>query len=222
MRARALDPIAEVNVRKSNRARARDVVENHEGAERARRLVGVEERVDHGEAVAEHVGERDREQFSAAARVDGGIGTAAPVFDHTGFDMAVLYHDGVIEHRHIRHPAVAVARVEIGAEHRILLGGRHRGAHFAHEIAVTVENSPHAPRRSKILRHDPDRDAGAAVLAGRPIGDRLAAAEAAVGQQIVELGGPLADEMREHLALLLARQIRAGRGRGEIELRRVA
>jgi hypothetical protein len=43
-----------------------------------------------------------------------------------------------------------------------------------------------------------------------------------MGQQIIELGGPLADEMREHLALLLARQIRAGRGRGEIKLRRVA
>src|SRR5215471_13263933 len=57
-------------------ARARDVVENHEGAERARRLVRIEERVDHGEPVAEHVGERDREQFSAAARVDGGVRTA--------------------------------------------------------------------------------------------------------------------------------------------------
>src|SRR5262249_33430634 len=68
----------------------------------------------------------------------------------------------------------------------------------------------------------PDRDAGAAVLAGRSIGDRLAAAETAMGQEIIELGGALADEMREHLALLLARQIGARRGRGEIELRCVA
>src|SRR5262249_57380300 len=143
--------------------RAYDVVENHEGAERARRLVGIEERVDHGEPVAEHVGERDRKQFAAAAGVDGGIGTAAPVFDYAGFDVAVLHHDGVVEHSHIRHSAVTVARVEIGAEHRILLGGRHRGPHFADEIAVAVENAPHAPRRSKVIGHHSDRDAGAAV-----------------------------------------------------------
>jgi hypothetical protein len=103
-----------------------------------------------------------------------------------------------------------------------LLGGRHRGPHFADDIAVAVEDAPHAPRRSKVIGHYPDRNAGAAVLAGRPIGDRLAAAETAVGQEIIELGGALADEMREHLALLLARQIGARRGRGEIELRCVA
>src|SRR5207237_4172546 len=65
-------------------------------------------------------------------------------------------------------------------------------------------------------------DAGAAVLAGRAVGDRLAAAETAVGEEIVELARPLADQMREHLALLVAGQIGARRGRGEVELRGVA
>src|SRR5262249_60733951 len=64
--------------------------------------------------------------------------------------------------------------------------------------------------------------AGAAVLAGRPVGDRLAAPEAAMGEQVVELARPLAHQMRKHLALLLAGQVRARRGRGQIELRGVA
>ena len=43
-----------------------------------------------------------------------------------------------------------------------------------------------------------------------------------MGEQIVEFARALADQMREDLALLLALQIGAGRGRGQIELRRVA
>src|SRR5215467_493573 len=45
--ARAFDPIAEIDVRQSHAPRARDVVENHEGAERTRRLIRLEERIDH-------------------------------------------------------------------------------------------------------------------------------------------------------------------------------
>ena len=45
--------------------RARDVIEHHQGAERARRLVGLEKRIDHGQAVAEHVGQRDGEEIAA-------------------------------------------------------------------------------------------------------------------------------------------------------------
>ena len=41
-------------------------------------------------------------------------------------------------------------------------------------------------------------------------------------EQVVEFAGALADQMGEHLALLLARQIGAGRGSGQIELRRIA
>src|SRR5262249_39089282 len=103
-------------------------------------------------------------------------------------------------------------RVEIGAEHRILFGGRHRGAHFADDIAVAIEDTPHTSRRLKILGYHPDRDARAAVFAGGPIGGGLAAAENAVRPPNVELSGPLADEMRKHLALLAARQVRTRRG----------
>ena len=43
-----------------------------------------------------------------------------------------------------------------------------------------------------------------------------------MGEQVVEVAGALADQMREHFPLLLARQIGAGGGRGQIELRRIA
>src|SRR5436305_11517393 len=43
-----------------------------------------------------------------------------------------------------------------------------------------------------------------------------------MGEQVIELGGALADQMREHLPLLLTRQVRARRWCREIELRRVA
>ena len=82
--------------------------------------------------------------------------------------------------------------------------------------------APHGAGGLEILGDHPHRDAGAAGLAGRPIGDRLAAAEAAMGEQIVEARRAVAHQMREHLPLLLARQIRAGRRRGQIELRRIA
>ena len=59
-----------------------------------------------------------------------------------------------------------------------------------------------------------NRDAGATLIAGRPVGDRLAAPESAMGEQVVEIAGLVADEMGEHLALMPARQIGAGRGRG--------
>src|SRR5208282_2093245 len=44
------------------------------------------------------------------------------------------------------------------------------------------------------------------------------AAEAGLGQRVVERDGALADEVREHLALRHARQIGAWGGRGQIEL----
>ncbi len=43
-----------------------------------------------------------------------------------------------------------------------------------------------------------------------------------MGEQIVEFRSALADQVGEHLAFFLAVQIGAGRGRGQIELRRIA
>src|SRR5262245_41835963 len=42
-----------------------------------------------------------------------------------------------------------------------------------------------------------------------------------MGEEIVEVARLVADQMREHLPLMPARQIRAGRGRRQVELRGV-
>src|SRR3984885_3920217 len=89
--ARAAHPIAEINISKVHALRARDMIEHHESAERPRRLVRLEKRVNHGEPIAEHVGERDGEKVTAAA-------LAASIFDDARLDVAVLDHHGVIEH----------------------------------------------------------------------------------------------------------------------------
>ena len=194
--ARARHPIAEIDVSQPHGLGARDVIEDHQRAERALAGVRIEERIDHRQPVAEHVGERDRQQFPGAAAVDAGIRSAPAVFDQARIDVAVLDHHGVVEHGHVGHAAVAVAGVEIGAEHRILLGGGRRRAHVADDVGVALGDAAHVARGREIRRHHAHRHAGAAALAGRPVGDRLAAAEAAMGEQIVERGGALADQVR--------------------------
>src|SRR5207248_5362868 len=59
-------------------------------------------------------------------------------------------------------------------------------------------------------------------LASRAVGNRLAAPEAALRENIVELGRALPDQMRKHLPLVLAGEIRAWRRSGQVELRGIA
>ena len=118
--------------------------------------------------------------------------------------------------------AVAMPRIEVAAKDGVLLGGRHRDLHVGGDIGVAVGNAPHAARGPKLSGDHPDRDAAAAAFARRPVGDRLAAAEAALGEDIVEFSRALADEMGEHLTLLPAGEVRAWRRRSEVELRRIA
>ena len=121
------------------RLRARDVIEDHEGAERAVAL--------HPDRRTNRpsTGRRSSTSVSATASSSPaprplmrGVGAAPAVFDQAGLDMAVLDHHGVVEHRHVGHAAVAMAGVEIGAEHRILLGGRHRDAHLADDVGIAL------------------------------------------------------------------------------------
>ncbi len=146
---------------------------------------------------------------------------AAAIFDQLGAHVGVLDHHGVVEHGHVGHAAVGVARVEIGAEQRILLGGRHRRARMADQVLVGLQHAAEFAG-SELLRQHAHRNAGAAGLARGPIGDRLRAAEAALRQDVVEIGRALADQVREDFPLLAARQIRAGRRAGQEELRGVA
>ena len=226
---RAAHPIAEIDVGKPHPLRPDDMIEDHERAQRPRRFLRIEERIDHRQTVAEHVGQRHGKEVAAAADTRGAVGwrrcarrLAPPVFDDAGLDMAVLDHHGVVEHRHVGHAAVAMARIEIGAENRVLLRGGHRKPHLALDIGVAVGDAPHAVRGAEFPCDHAHRDAAAAPLAGRPVGDRLAAAEAALGEDIVEFGSALADEVREDLPLLLAGKVRTRRGGRQVELRRVA
>ena len=67
------------------------------------------------------------------------VRTAPAVFDDLGVDMGVLDHHGVVEHGHVRHAALAVAGVEIGAEQRILLGRRLGVVHGADQVGIALE-----------------------------------------------------------------------------------
>jgi hypothetical protein len=151
---------------------------------------------------------------------DEAVGAAPPVFDHLGVDMGVLDHHRIVEHGHVRHAALAVARVEIGAEQRILLGGRLGVVHGADQVGIAL-HAAHVARRLELAGEDAHRDAGAAALAGRPVGDVLRPAEAALRQQIVHLRRLVTDQVREHLPLELPLDIGTRRGRGQEELRRL-
>src|SRR4029077_18472249 len=181
-------------------------------------LVRIEKRVNHRQSVAEDVGERDSQHLPGPAPVNATVGTAPAVFDQARLDVAVFDHHGVIEHRDVGHAAVAVARVEIGTEYRILFGGRGGRTHIADHVGIALGDPAHVARWSKIGCYHAHRDAGAATFAGRAIGYRLASAETAMRQQIVEFARTLADQVSKYLALFLPFEIRAGRRSGQIEL----
>src|SRR5713101_4720742 len=70
------------------------------------------------------------------------IDSPPAIFDNAGLDVAVLHHHRVIEHGHVGHAAMAMALVEIAAEHRILLRGRHGAALFADDVGIAGQNLP--------------------------------------------------------------------------------
>jgi hypothetical protein len=116
---------------------------------------------------------------------------------------------------------VAVTLVEISAEHRILLGGGHGTALFARDVRIARQNFSQITRRAKFISDHTNGNAGATLVASGAIGDRLAAPETAMRQQIIKVARLVANQMREDFALMPAGQIRAGRGHRKIELRSV-
>src|SRR5262245_24958994 len=112
--------------------------------------------------------------------------------------------------------------VYVVAEQAVLLGRGARREHRGVEVAIEPQGAAEARGPPEALDHDAHRHAGRATLAGRPVGDVLAAAEAALRQRVMEGAGVRADEVGEHLALVLAGQIGAGRRRSDEKLRKVA
>jgi DNA gyrase/topoisomerase IV subunit A len=158
---------------------------------------------------------------------DGGSGNAAidpaaAIFDQLCVDVAVFHHHRIVEDRHVDHSAGRMARVEIGAKQGILFRSRRRGAFRPDEVAVQSDHAAERSGEAELVYDHAHGNTGAAGIAGRAISDRLRAAKAALGQEVVHGGRALADEMGEDLAFQLARQIGAGRRAREKKLRRVA
>src|SRR5262249_60692184 len=101
---------------------------------------------------------------------DAAVGTGPPKLDDARVDVAVFDHHRVVEHGHVRHAAVAMARVEIAAEDGVLLRRGDQHPHLGDEVAVAVEHAPHVPGGPEVLDHHPDRHARATGLARRPVG----------------------------------------------------
>jgi two-component system, cell cycle response regulator CtrA len=108
---------------------------------------------------------------------------------------------------------------EIAAKQRILLLGRPRLAGGHLEVGVAAEDLALGRIGLELGGDDPDRNAGVAVDAARPVGDRLAAAKADPPKRFVEVARAAAIELGEHLPLDLARKIGAWRRVGYEELR---
>ena len=152
------------------RPRARDVVEDHEGAEAAVGILRVVERIDHRQAVGEHVGERRRRSAGPAPRPVMAVSGPRRRYSMTlRLDVGVLDHHGVVEHRHVGHAAVGVAGVEIAAEQRILLGGRAvrrgvrrrgRGSPAARAACCRTARTRRPARAPRRRRGSPRRPAG--------------------------------------------------------------
>ena len=199
--ARAIDPIAEIDEGEPEAPRKLDLLEDHVGAEAARRLVRIVEAVDHGDAVAEAVAQRDADQ----RRVAGLRVRLQPIFGDARLDHAVLDHQRIVEHRHLGHAAVAVARVDIGAEQRILLGAWGRLHARRHHVAVCPRDPVQRAPGPEGIDQNPHRHAGRAGVAIGHVGDVLAAPETALKQIVDEEARFLPGEMGKQLPLQPAR-----------------
>ena len=217
---RAVDPVAEIDVRQAESAGLLDMVENHEAAEGAAGVMRRIEGIDQRQPVRQPVGEANRVERAGALIVARRLAQA--VFDELGVDVGVLDHHGEVERRHIGHAALGMASVEIGAEQGEMLVGRLRRDQVPDEIGVHAQRPALAFVGAEIVDQHPHRHAGPAALASGPVCDGLRAAEAGLGKEVVQRSGPLAHQMGEDLSFLLARQVRARRRRGQIELRGVA
>ncbi len=145
-----------------------------------------------------------------------------PVFGDEGLDHAVLDHQRIVEHRHLGHAAVGVARVDIIAEQRILLRARRRRHARGDEIAIDAGDALERAPRHELIDQDAHRHAGRAGIAIGHVGDVLAAPEPALQQIVDEEARLIAGEMREQLPLEPAGKIGTGLRRGDVEFGKVA
>src|SRR3546814_11361962 len=113
-----------------------------------------------------------------------------------------------------------MARGEIGTKQSILLLGRPRLAGGRNQVAVAAQVALLRVAGDEFAGADAHRHARRAIGAARAIGDRLAAPEPDAAERVVQLVRTITAEFGEHLALGLARQIRARRRAGDEKARK--
>ena len=97
-----------------------------------------------------------------------------------------------------------------------------RAAERPDDVVIARQTFSLGAAGHELFTEDANGNAGLAVFAGGTIGDGLRAAEAGMGERVVEPACAASHQMGEHLSLLLARQIGAGSRRRQIKLRRIA
>ena len=175
-------------------------------------VVRLEETVDHRQAVGLLVGQAGADQPSWAT-----VHRGFAILDHERPDRTLLDHVRKVLLVHLHHSAVRVARAQIAAKQFILLLRRPRLAGGDFEVAVAPKHPAMIGAGLEIGGDDPDRNAGRAIEAARPVGDVLAPAETDPAERVVQLSRMRPGQLREDLPLGLAIQIRARRRRGHEE-----
>ena len=166
-------------MRQSQDLRARDVIEDHPGAEPAARGVrGIVKAVDHREPIALHIGDARRREAAAGIAI----------LDQPRLDRSLLDHIGVIDRVHLGHATGRMALGHIAAQQLILFGRGPGRAFLHHQIGMEARQPPMRSGRAEIRDRDSHSDAGAARLTCRPVGDILAAAEAHTAEYLGGLG----------------------------------
>ena len=207
-------PVAKVDIGQSGLLRDGDVVEDDVGAQRQVGTVGVVEAVDHGEAVVEDISQADGGEGAAPFPRPGGAG----VFDDARLDRRLFDHRGEFEDVHVGHAAIGVPPVKVAAEEAELILGRPGGGGVAAQRAGPLEDAALRPGGGEVRNPDAGGQAGGTFGAGGAVEHVLAAAEALLGQRVVQLLRMLPLERGEQLPLHPAREIGAGlRGR-DVEL----
>lgn len=129
----------------------------------------------------------------------------------------MFHHVRIINFIHRRHAAAGMPNTKITLEQFELFLGRPWAALGCHQIAVATKILALGGRWLEFIRDHPHRNAGMAIAAAWPIGDRLTAAKADPSKCFVQLVRMWPLQFGEYLALAPPRKIRARRGRGHKE-----
>ena len=112
-----------------------------------------------------------------------------------------------------------MARIQIGAQQGELFARGIGGDFGAHDVGVALQGATLAAAGHEAVGQDAHRYTGVAALAGRAIGDGLAAAEAGMGQGLGQGLGQGSAQTGKDFPLDPSRQIGAGPTGGEEKLR---